>query len=143
MRWLAILCACAVLPSCASVNWISNSSNEPIADAEFAALEPGTADLGACLGRLGAPNLVWEYRGNGLAMAYGWLDGGGWGFSVSYSFDRFAPSARFSYDSDAVEGDGVVMWFDENLVLERVQRGRLRDLVPDRRRPAPLEVFEQ
>ena len=88
---------CSLLCGCVSLNWSRGNVNEPIADAALASLRPGEADLTQCLSTLGAPNLVWEYKIDGLALAYAWVDSGGWGAGASYSFFRYAPAASFNF----------------------------------------------
>ena len=122
--------------SCVSLNWSRGNLNEPIPEVAIASLRPGETDLGGCLDVLGAPNLVWEYDVFGMAMAWLWSDAGGWGFSLSYSFYRYAPAASFNYDSADDERNGVVLLFDEQLILKEVSRGNLGELLP--RPPAPL-----
>ncbi len=126
------------LSSCLSLNWSRGNLNEPIADATLAALQPGEANLTRCLAALGAPNLVWEYKVDGMAMAYAWFDSGGWGFRASYSFYDNTPGASLSYDSADNLRNGVVLTFDESLTLETIKRGRLNYLIPTIQRPAPL-----
>ena len=132
---LALLCCALTLTSCVTFGLRRTSVDAPIEDATLAALEPGAADLTACLDHLGAPHLVWELHGDGLALAYAWYDGFGWGFTVSGG--RWAPGTRFSFDTDSVDRNGVVLTFSGDLVLQDVRRGYLKDLVP-RRRPSPL-----
>ena len=129
---------CSLLCGCVSLNWSRGNVNEPIADAALASLRPGEADLTQCLSTLGAPNLVWEYKIDGVALASAWVDSGGWGAGVSFSFFRYAPAASFNFDSSDDDRNGVVLLFDEGLTLESVRRGRLSELLPINRRPAPL-----
>ena len=126
------------LSGCLSLNWSGGNLNEPITDATLSVLQPGEADLTRCLAALGAPNLVWEYKGDGMALAYAWFDTGAWGFRASFAFSDNTPGASFSYDSAENLGNGVVLTFDESLTLETIQRGRLNELIPTKARPAPL-----
>ncbi len=135
---LTALALCTVLCGCVSLNLSRGNLNEPIADATLASLKPGESDLTRCLTTLGAPNLVWEYKIDGVALAYAWVDSGGWGVSLSYSFNRYAPAASFNFDSRDDDRNGVVLFFDEGLILESVKRGRLGELLPINRRPAAL-----
>ncbi len=129
---------CAVLCGCVSLNFSRGNLNEPIGDAALASLKPGEADLTRCLTTLGAPDLVWEYKIDGVALAYAWVDSGSWGVSLSYSFYRYAPATSFNFDSRDDHRNGVVLFFNEGLVLESVKRGRLGELLPINRRPAAL-----
>lgn len=89
-------------------------------------LEPGVAELGECLERLGAPLHVWEV-GTGAALAWAWLEESGWGVGFSAPLaDNLNASADFQDDTSAIPA--WVLLFDENWVLESTQRGNLRAL---------------
>ena len=133
-----LLLTSVCLPGCLSVNWSRGNRNEPISDESLAMLNPGEADLTLCLTTLGAPTVVWEYQGDGMALAYAWIDSDSWGLSASYSVSRYAPSAAFSFDSRDDQRMGVVLMFDADLTLNTLKRGRLGELVPVKRRPSPL-----
>ena len=92
-----------------------------------------------CLAALGAPLYVWEYKGDGAALAWGWSDENRKGISVSVPVYEQA-SASLSYDDGREKLNGAMLLFDRGLVLEDVRKGRLRDLQRDllRRRPAPV-----
>jgi hypothetical protein len=128
------------LQSCVYVYWQVEHVQEPIADGTLAKLEPGKDDLSRCLQLLGAPHFVWEYRGEGAALAWVSSDTSSWGVGVSYSFEWFFPSASFRWDAGYANLPGVVLWFDQDLRLERWKRGRMRDLISGHHhRPAEPE----
>jgi len=128
-----------VLQSCVGVSWRRRTFDIPIADATLASLEPGVSTLEECLGALGAPLYVWEYKGDGVALGYGWLKQGEVGVSASIPVADRA-SASFSFDEIRSQLDGAVLFFGPDLKLELVRRGYLREIAPlGRRRPAPVE----
>lgn len=128
-----------LLQGCVHLYWNVDHVEEPIPDGVLAKLEPGTDDLGRCLQLLGAPHFVWEYRGDGMALAWVTLDSSAFGFSVSYTFEHFAATS-LSYDSGFAELPGVVLWFGPDLKLESWRRGRMRDLTSGlQHRPAAPE----
>jgi hypothetical protein len=116
-----------LLPACVHVDWDVRHVEDPIPDGALAQLEPGKDDLGRCLQVLGAPHFVWEYRGEGAALAWVSLDSSTFSFDISYTFEHWAPTS-FSYENGAANLPGVVLWFGPDLVLERWRRGRMRDL---------------
>lgn len=117
----------ALLPGCVHLTWDAHHVEEPVPDGALAGLEPGKDGLDRCLQLLGAPHFVWEYRGEGAALAWVASDSGGLSFGISYTWERFATTS-FRYDKDAADLPGVVLWFGPDLVLERWRRGRMRDL---------------
>ena len=127
------------LESCIGVSWRRRTFDVPIADASLAALAPGVSTLGECLDALGAPLYVWEYKGDGVALGYGWLKRSEVGVSASVPVaERF--NASFSFDEIRSQLDGVVLFFGPELKLELVRRGYLREIAPaERRRPAPVD----
>ena len=127
------------LAGCVSVSWTRDRRHEPLPKGAIPALEPGRSTLSECLETLGAPLYVWEYKGDGAALAWGWSDENSKGISVSVPVYEQA-SASLSYDDAKEKLKGAVLLFDRDLVLEDVRRGCLRDLQRDllRRRPAPV-----
>lgn len=128
-----------VLAGCLSVSWSRDRRHEPLRKSVIAALEPGRSTLAECLETLGAPLYVWEYKGDGAALAWGWNDERELGVKVSVPFSEQA-SVSLSYDDAREKLRGAVLLFDRDLVLEDVRRGWLRDLQRDlqRRRPAAV-----
>jgi hypothetical protein len=58
-------------------------------------VEPGQDDLGSCLDKLGAPNVVQRGPGESMDLIWLWSDADGWGFSISYRVAQFvSPSFR-------------------------------------------------
>jgi hypothetical protein len=137
---LLALAGLATLAACVRGRYRRVRVNEPVDREALAALRPGVDTLATCMRALGAPVRVVEHRVDaarvgGVALAYYWLDATAWGVTVS------PPRARgLSYEFDATGTDlpGCVLWFDEALVLERAREGRVGDLLPRPRRPAPV-----
>ncbi len=127
MRALLLLTCVFLGTGCINVSWIRNSRFTPPADEGVAELQPDESELAHCLATLGAPLWVWEYRGEGLALAYGWLETNGMRVNVSVPVSEFA-SASFDYSDVESEMQGLVLLLDENLVLRELRRGLLRDL---------------
>jgi hypothetical protein len=133
-------CALAALAafgasSCFSFNWKRATAEEQLPRGAFDALAPGD-DLAQCLATLGAPLEVWEYRVDGLAIAYGWLDQDSKGFGITLPISRGA-HASFNYDDSSRDVPGAVLFFDASWKLVSVRRGMLRDLLPHGRASSP------
>jgi hypothetical protein len=130
----------APLAGCLAVTWQHEVEHERVSNRAIKHLQPGASDLGACLDALGAPLYVWEYRGDGLVLAYGWLQTLHWGASASADMGN-GLSASFNYDSIDGATQGYVLFFDDAWILTAVKAGNLRDLAAgfQRQRPAPVE----
>ena len=134
---VSLLLAC---PGCLHLGLTHRHREEPLRDAQLDALVPGTTDLGAALKALGAPLDVWEYRADGMALAWAWSHTTRFGFRMSYSVAPRTPAASFSWDDATLDQPGCVLWFGPDLVLESAKRGKLRDLTASlRRRPSAQE----
>ncbi|MFN0008148.1 MAG: hypothetical protein ACKVXR_09595 [Planctomycetota bacterium] len=142
MRGLLLLLP-LVLAGCISVGWSRDRRHEPLPEGAIETLEPGRSTLAECLERLGAPLYVWEYKGDGAALVWGWNDEDRKGISVSVPVYEQA-SASLSYDDARERLRGAVLLFGGDLVLEQVRMGWLRDLESEllRRRPAPVHPAE-
>jgi len=135
----ALAAACALLGAgCVSVTWRAEQRLSPPSAAVVEGFAPGTTTLGECLDRLGAPVAVWEYKGEGVALAYGSARARTLGFNASIPVTRGA-SASFDYDDVAANLRGYVLLFDAGWKLESVRAGYLREIgrALGRRRPAP------
>ena len=143
MRLPLGLSLAALIPmGCVRLDYFRISHFEPASHAILQRLEGSKAGLQQCLDALGAPLSVGELP-SGIAVAYGWQDRGQWGFDVSFAFERFL-SVRFNYKEIEDSLRGVLLVFDEELRLEAVRRGPLRDLTRQfRRRPAKSEELEK
>ena len=132
-----------LLAGCVSVSWTRDRRHEKPPREAILALEPGRATLAERLATLGAPLYLWEYKGDGAALAWGWADVQSKGVSLSIPVYE-QTSASFSYDDDRDKLRGVVLLFGPDLVLERVRKGWLRDLEGETRprRPAPVPASE-
>jgi hypothetical protein len=138
---LALLLLAVASTGCVRVDYYRISHFEPTPDAVLQKLEGSSAELGECLGALGAPLVVGEMP-DGIAVAYGWQDRGNWGFDVSYAFERFV-SVRFNYRQIEDSLRGVLLLFDDNLRLRAIRRGNLGDLTRRfRRRPTDPDEFD-
>ena len=120
-------------PAC--VGYVRYRVDEPMADASLEVLQPGRDDLGACLARLGAPNRVFEYRGDGVALLWVWRDVDDWSLDVSIPLQEDY-SASFELDLTDTSLPGCMLWFGPDLALERWRRGTVGELLPARPRPA-------
>ena len=140
MKRIFAIGALTSLGSCIGATWRRDVALEPVQAARIASLQPGASDLGACLDALGAPLYVWEYRGDGLALGYGWLDSKHWGAGARAEVAR-GMSASFNYDSIHAATQGCVLFFDDAWMLKSVTHGSLRDIAAglERQRPAPVE----
>jgi len=130
--------ACLLAAGCVRVTWRRDTRfAPPPAEAIEAATESG--GLAATLAALGAPLWVWEHEGDGVALAYGWRESRSWNLNLSVPVTNNA-SASFDYTSIDSDMIGIVLFFDSDLRLREVRRGRLRDLTLERRkrRPAPV-----
>ena len=133
---VALLC---LLGGCISVNFNRARGFEPVTEDVLLGLRDQNADLAACLATLGAPNLVHELPGGGMALAWAWIDSMGWGIQGSISFRGVGISA--DYDAERRDFEGAVLFFDGSLRLVKVERGLLRDFLqaPERRPAAAVD----
>jgi hypothetical protein len=131
----AVLLLLLPLATCVSASYVRRCIDEPVPAAALQGLRPGASTLHECLERLGAPTQVFEYRGDGMALLWSWLDSREWGGSVSAPVaDRVSANLDLEYGDDARVG--CMLWFDSGLVLERWQQGPIGVLLPRRTRPA-------
>jgi hypothetical protein len=134
-RGLAIL-ATLCLSSCVTFVWTRERRFEPLRKDALEGLENGRTTFAACLERLGAPLYVWEYKIDGAAIAWGAADEDSKRIAVTIPLTaRYNPT--FSYGDIDAKLRGAVLFFDHDLVLERVERGCLRDLQRQIARPRP------
>ena len=136
---LLLLLSSATLASCVRGRYRRVLWNEPVDPSAFAALRPGEDTLETCLRALGAPVRVVEHRvdagrRSGVALAYYWLDSSSWGDSVSPR----SSGVSYRFDSTGADLPGCVLWFDDQLVLERARAGMVGALLPRPRPPAPV-----
>ncbi|GAB4146477.1 MAG: hypothetical protein Fur0037_14550 [Planctomycetota bacterium] len=132
----AVLALGALVQACVRGSYYVHHYDQAPDPSAVAGLVPGKDDLGSCLARLGAPHFVFEYARDGAALAWAYGAESGLGFGAAYTVQDFA-NVSFDFDNAWRDLDGLVLWFREDLVLERWRRGRLADLTRDlRRRPA-------
>ncbi len=127
-RVLGLVGIALVASGCLRFGYGVTHIQEPVDHVALVALRPGVDDLASCLQRLGAPNHVFEYCGDGVALAWHYTDGSDFDFDVSYALSREATSASFSIDWDDTDMPGAVLWFDSDLKLLAVREGAMRDL---------------
>lgn len=137
---LALLLSLVASASCVRGRYRRVLLNEPVDQAAFAALRPGEDTLETCMRALGAPVQVVEHRvgpgrASGVALAYYWLDSSSWGVSVS---PPRSSGVSYRFDSTGADLPGCVLWFDEQLLLERSSAGMVGAMLPRSRRPAPV-----
>jgi len=136
--WLPAL----ALGACVTGDYSQVSFNEPVDLQALRAMRPGEDDLSSVLAQLGAPVDVREYRvdpdrASGVALVYFWRRQYGWGLDISAPVYDDA-SVSFEMDFAGTDLPGCVLWFDQDLVLERWREGLVGDLLGVRRRPAPV-----
>lgn len=124
---LALLCALG-LSGCVGFVWSRDRTFSPPAKGALDGLEAGRTTLTECLSRLGAPLYVWEYKGNGAALAWGFRDEDSKRLSVTVPLERVHPTFSYTDISDRLYGP--VLFFDDKLVLEKVKEGHLRHFKP-------------
>jgi len=103
----------------------------PPAPTTVAALRPGQDDLTSVLALIGAPTFLWtleEHGGNGFFAVYASSSQLRWAFRITDPFAR--QSASFDYANDALALDAVVLFFDSDWALQRVEQGLLADFRP-------------
>lgn len=139
-RALAAALLAIVTAGCVSFRYDRSTVNVPPRKGAIEALLPGRTTLDEALAALGAPLHAWEYKGDGMALAWGWSKDVTRGVRVSAPVVR-GQSVSASYADLATHLRGVVLLFDERLVLEQVKKGALNEIREglDRRRPAPVE----
>ena len=139
MRSAAALLLALVTSACLTVKWERHVALTAPPVAALGELRSGTSELGDVLERFGAPLRVWEVNDGGTAVAYGWYHSSELGGNASVPLsDLF--SASFDYNAISARLEGVVFFFDADLVLEGWREGFLSALeVETRRRPQAPE----
>jgi hypothetical protein len=139
------LCIAAALfsSSCVTFSFDRDLRETPLTENALDGLEPSKTSLEQCLARLGAPLYVWEYQGDGVAIAYGWQKEKQWNVTLSVPIVH-GYSASASYTNEAAKLRGAVLLFDRDFKLEVVRRGFLKSLREElrQRRPAPVDESE-
>ena len=137
-RTLALLIAGLGSSACITGGYSRMQANEPVAHEQVRALSPGTTTLAEALASLGAPSYLWEWKGDGAALAWGWLNSARWGLAVSVPLSD-SGSASFSMDQIALDMPGVVLFFGPDDLLVEAREGKLSEIRAEtsRKRPAP------
>ena len=128
--------------ACASVSYERTIVREEVPRQVLTDLPPSGWTLEACLEHLGAPTLVQEHRVHGLVLAWSWVHQRDLGASVSVPVSD-NQSVSFSYNDIRSREKGVVLWFDEDWVLESWRHGFLRELLGEAPPPASIEDIER
>jgi hypothetical protein len=128
---LVLLCG-----GCISGGYARMQVFTPIAPARIAALEPGKSTLAEVLAEFGAPVFVWEWKGDGAALAWGWSATDRWGFAINVPVaDRNATA--YSFDKLASDLPGAVLFFGPDDVLIEARVGRLSEIRAETAQPRP------
>ncbi|MBK7644849.1 MAG: hypothetical protein IPJ19_17710 [Planctomycetes bacterium] len=113
--------------SCLTGGYYRTQMFGPVAHEQVVGLVPGKATLDDALKQLGAPLYVWEWKGEGTALAWGWRNQARWGFALSVPVGG-RNSASFSYDKIALDLPGAVLFFESDGVLVESREGQLADI---------------
>jgi hypothetical protein len=140
-RALGLLLSVGLCASCVSLRWRRDLVDRGPAPEHVAQLLPGSSGIDACLERLGAPSEVWELPGGGCALAWAWRHGRSLGVSLSVPFGEQA-NASADYDRADATREAYVGFFDADLVLRELRRGRLVDLRGPLNPALPPSVLE-
>lgn len=136
---LVLVSSLALLAAgCVSFRFDRATVNLPPRPGAAESLELGKATIADALQALGAPVFAWEWKEDGMALAWGWSEDTARGITLSVPLDK--GSARASYDDLARHLRGVVLFFDAETRLVELREGALNDFrEAHRRRPAPVE----
>ncbi|QDU67776.1 hypothetical protein [Engelhardtia mirabilis] len=88
--------------------------------------------LAVCLETLGAPTLIWglgDDGAEGFAAVYASTLRGGWGLNASAPLGKSA-SGSLEFQTQNLDLDAVVLFFDLDWGLERWREGKLANLLP-------------
>ncbi|MEZ6016354.1 MAG: hypothetical protein R3F49_14650 [Planctomycetota bacterium] len=135
-RLAAVALVCG-LSGCLQGDYNLGRVHQPLAPADVDGLRPGVDSLSVVLARLGAPLFVREL-GEGIALAYGWLDEENWNVEAQLPLGDTG-GVQFTYGNTDQQLPGVVVFIDPSLMVRRIERGVLRDLLPTKARPMTLE----
>jgi hypothetical protein len=135
---LALLASCG----CITGGYYRQQLFAPVTRANLARLEPGKSTLGDALEVLGAPLLVWEWQGDGAALAWGWRDSARWGFSVSVPVGDSSATA-FTWDKLAHDLPGAVLFFSADGLLQEAREGKLSEIQAETLQPRPAPPPEE
>ncbi len=109
----------------------------PVAHERVHSLEPGKTTLAEALAELGAPLFVWEWKGDGAALAWGWSDAARWGLAVSVPVGDSNSATAFTWDSLASQLPGAVLLFGPDDVLQEAREGKLAEIRAETIQPRP------
>ncbi len=121
---------------CLSGEYDQFRTYQPPQAAAVEALVIGQTSVGDAVTGLGAPVFVIE-TGEGLALAYGWQNAKRWNVTLSAPIQDV--DANFSFTSRDAQTPGLVLFFDANWQLIRMERGHLGSLLARQARPQVVE----
>lgn len=124
------------LSSCLSGEYDQFRTYQPPPAQQVEALVVGQSDLGDAVERLGAPIFVIE-TGEGVTLAYGWRNAQRWNVTLSAPIRDV--DANFSFTSRDANTPGLVLFFDADWTLTRMESGHLGPLLPKAQRPQLVE----
>ena len=78
---------------------------------------------------------------HGLVVAWGWENDRTFGGQVAGP-TRETSVIRFSFDDTRLRQKGIVMWFDEEWILDHWSTGNLRELVRPARPATVEDIYE-
>jgi hypothetical protein len=136
MRVLALCALVLCASSCIGFRWQRDRRYMPLDGQALELLVPGETAFASVLAAYGAPLVVREFKTFGVELASGWSDTDDWTVDVSIPVDQNA-SASVNFNQIGAELFGVVLLFDEDLLLVTVRRGYLRELLAGDQGRAP------
>ena len=123
----AILLVC-LTAGCIRFQWTRDRGLEPLPLDQLETMEAGSVTVRDCLATFGAPLDVWQYRVEGVALAYGYADTRNLGGTVAVPVNQYARPS-FTYGDVAARQYGVVFFFDREWRLESFSEGYLHELL--------------
>lgn len=142
MRGSLVLLLAGLTSSCLTGNWNRTTFQQVVEPDVLEALPPSGVELATCLDLLGAPTLVFENEVHGLILAYLWQKDRQFGFTLSVPVTD-SESVSFSYTDGLNKATGIVLWFDDDWILEEWRQGQISNLLgAEPPRPATLQDIE-
>lgn len=129
----------AALSGCVTGDYNRRHVFQPPPAGAVDALTVGTSDVGSAVSGLGAPVQVVEV-GEGLAMVWGWEDVTDWNVDLSVPVGR--ANANFRFTSADSTTRGVVLFFDRDWRLSRVEEGFVTGLFRNPPPPRSVDLIE-
>lgn len=130
-----LLLASAVLSGCVQFRWVRKRQDDKTPLKRAGEIEVGKDCLAVCLDKLGAPHTVANGPNGAIDMIYSWVDNVSWGLSISYEVISWW-TASVSYDAHRNDLQGLLLRFDDDLVLREMRVGKLDRIVTGGRDPS-------